>query len=747
MKKQKVLLSMFLCVTTIFGVMPNNAFASETDAMSDAVYATETDAVQETVLLEADAGQETVPLEADETMSEEFRQILNEEGKLVVTDTTISEDKTNLLRSYLGKYSTDTYYFIVSEYDKSANACYIVKQNMADGSAEGHTIELVFEEQISDDFKRILKDGKLEFRNSSKNLSERWLESYIFSLGNPACYFNIASDWDENTEQYVKCINDDFTEATIVMRSNNSNKSEQHAVKLMQITTQSDEFKRVLNEDGKLVFNSVKPKNEEEMIALFEMLFMADNWEKGYSCENISDDFSSMDFTINAGKVNQETHTVEIVYNYDKTAQEKLQDCIDNFPKDVEYFKVKDMEVINYWVNTVGKEEIADSDTLAGYSGELKAYTNNYNIKLKIDNRAGANTILLTKRLGMVLLIYNNIAYYVNPFLGAEAEQIIYVPDTTGDSKEELIAAAQKRINEYLGKDNIVTVSYGGKAYDAWVEAEYEWFMYCGGEDYPDMTLEDFKNTVYADYENFEDVIGVKGVTETTDTFKVTIKVGDKEESHYILIRKDSSKMITPSYKTADMGTNVEISSASASIPLDTNIQAKQLTDGQEYEKIIKLLDVEENVMYDLKLYSNSLQDYVTKLDDGLFEVKIPMPDNLKNKKLVAYYVNDAGKLETFEVEVKDGYAVFKTNHFSIYTLAESKTTTDDTNNKTETTDSDKNNNNPQVVDNNAPSNNNKNNDSSPKTGDNVFLLIGIALIDLVALITTIKLKKYYEAK
>ena len=70
---------------------------------------------------------------------------------------------------------------------------------------------------------------------------------------------------------------------------------------------------------------------------------------------------------------------------------------------------------------------------------------------------------------------------------------------------------------------------------------------------------------------------------------------------------------------------------------------------------------------------NNSLEDYITKLDDGTFEVRIPVPDNLKGKNLVAYYTSSDGKTEEYKVEVKDGYAIFKTKHFSIYTLAESE--------------------------------------------------------------------------
>ena len=71
----------------------------------------------------------------------------------------------------------------------------------------------------------------------------------------------------------------------------------------------SDEYKKLLNEDGKLVIDSIKPSNEDEFISVFELLVLKD----GMSYSNIANDFSSCDL-----RFNNETHTVEIAYNYNK---------------------------------------------------------------------------------------------------------------------------------------------------------------------------------------------------------------------------------------------------------------------------------------------------------------------------------------------------------------------------------------------------------------------------------------------
>lgn len=74
--------------------------------------------------------------------------------------------------------------------------------------------------------------------------------------------------------------------------------------------------------------------------------------------------------------------------------------------------------------------------------------------------------------------------------------------------------------------------------------------------------------------------------------------------------------------------------------------------------------------MFDIKLYSESTNKYVTKLENGTFEVKIPLDPKFEGKNLVVYYTDEAGKVTEYTVTVKDGYATFTTNHFSIYTLA-----------------------------------------------------------------------------
>ena len=595
-----------------------------------------------------------------EEMSDRFKQILNEEGKLVVTDTSHNTDMPIFLWDFLRKYSTNEYFFSASSFDEeTSTACLSL-----DNPYEYHCVEVVFEEEISDEFNKVLTNGKLLIPNSTERVSSEHVSSTIFNLSDENYNFGIDVYYDIDKMEHIPLLKDDLSEATIVMRKNDSRYEERHIIKFDYLEEPTDEYIEVVGEDLTLEFNSIVPKTEEEFYTLFEVLIYED--DSNMYLSYLSDDFTFCDLTING-----ETHTVDIVYNYDEDVQEKLQDLIDKLPKDLSDFKVKDLELINYWLYTFNNNDI---NALAGFSGDLKKYMNNYNVNLIVKTGAGNDAPFVTARLGMAAIMHDGIAYYSNPRLGSLAEHIIYVPDSTENTKEALITAAQKRINDYLGNNKIATVSYGGTAKNVWIEAGYELTREMWEEFEPNMTIEEWIMGFMPAYEDFgEEVVEIEGIKENDDAFYLTLKIDGKEKKYPFFIRRDSSKMVVPTYSTADTKTDISISSTNFDIPLDTMISASKLTSGKEYEKIIKLLDVKDNLTYDLKLFSNSLERYVTKLEDGTFEVKIPLSKELKGKSLVAYYVNDDGKIQPYEVKLtKDGnYAIFNTDHFSIYTLAE----------------------------------------------------------------------------
>ena len=181
---------------------------------------------------------------------------------------------------------------------------------------------------------------------------------------------------------------------------------------------------------------------------------------------------------------------------------------------------------------------------------------------------------------------------------------------------------------------------------------------------------------------NSPDALWNKVSKALPNVYVITFTDNSIESGIPVFVVKDSSKVFNDELevKTRDAKSGVTINntSTSKSLPFDTLIKVSKLTSGSDYEKIVKVLKEvinEDNIeMFDLKLFSSSIANYITKLDDGSFEVKIPLSDNLKGKSLTAYYVDDNGNVKEYEVniEVVDGvqYAVFTTDHFSVYTLS-----------------------------------------------------------------------------
>ena len=118
---------------------------------------------------------------------------------------------------------------------------------------------------------------------------------------------------------------------------------------------------------------------------------------------------------------------------------------------------------------------------------------------------------------------------------------------------------------------------------------------------------------------------------------------------------KLTSTITELTYKTIDVNSDIEIST-NGKLPLDTLIKVVKLTGGTDYENITKILNSENIVMYDLKLFSNTLNSSITRLDSGKFEVKIPVPDSLNGKELIVYYVDSNNNIEEYDVHPMENY-------------------------------------------------------------------------------------------
>jgi len=305
------------------------------------------------------------------------------------------------------------------------------------------------------------------------------------------------------------------------------------------------------------------------------------------------------------------------------------------------YFDITDMSLINYYLsaNTKDLDNTVVNQTI-GYSETLRNMFSGANMTYAIDFRAGTSYLpFSTSAFGGLLFNYGGVTYGFADQVGIKFIEAIYVPSDTVLSDAALIAAANTRIKEYLPNSNITITA--GDALDTFLNEN-------------DMPL-DFSQLI--------------------DTAKTTDKsylVNFGSFSVPFVIVADSSKMTNPEFATNDLNTDVTISSEETSIPLDTVVSVSELDEeGEIYQELLRLIGADKMISYDLRLFSKAKNNNITKLDNGKFLVRIPVPSEFEGKTLIVYYVNTKNEKEAYEVTVKDGYASFETDHFSIYNLTE----------------------------------------------------------------------------
>ncbi len=472
-------------------------------------------------------------------------------------------------------------------------------------------------------------------------------------------------------------------------------------------TPMSDEFKKILNAAGKFDMYSTVPTSEDEC-----MLYFNENekfWDKypDYRFDNFSDDYSSCDICYKYDSelsIYDEVHRVDIVYHYDESVKTLVDKIVAGLPEGEDgygyFYAINDMELVNWWINS------REINTLIDYSSELKSYIQYKNFT--IDCRMGLDAEFLTEASGFAPFMYDDIMYRVVD-MGVRAKHIIYVPDGTQVTKDALIAAVQKRIDEYAGAGT-VNVTYGGQGIRDYYENLYnsEIAEYQALVDKYSAEIEEYQALLDATEEGTDEYIEYSSkiqsctmekmnyesaIQNTTSSKEYILSAYDEEDGDFYYLQSaagdywfnlevgdctymfivvvDSDGMVTPEYKSSDVATDVTVEANDSSIPLDTRINVDKLTSGTVYEEIINTLKVKENLTFDIKLFSNSLEKYISKLANGKFQVKIPVGVEFKDKSLVVYYVGEDKKIQEYEVSVKDGYAIFSTEHFSIYTLAE----------------------------------------------------------------------------
>ncbi len=313
---------------------------------------------------------------------------------------------------------------------------------------------------------------------------------------------------------------------------------------------------------------------------------------------------------------------------------------VDNQNIEEHLFLMEDLETINYKYAFPSFGEWIDSiNAIINYSSEFQNKIGYMNIGTKLDTRAGWDDQFTSGCFGFLNLLFDGVIYsYVNT-TGVKQNNVLYVPDETENTREAYIKAALDRVNKYIPKAN-VKIEYAGQIAD----------------------INDFG------------VLSLKDIVDVNKTLGEYYKVTIGEEEYYYFIAKDSSKMRTPVMNTVDALTDISIKTDSSEVPLDSKINTVVIdAKSDEYKEFLKKANINNGLVVDLKLFSDSINKNISKLENGVFKVYVPLNDELRKLDLTAYYVKDNDEIEKHDVKIEGDYLVFETDHFSTYVIGGNK--------------------------------------------------------------------------
>ena len=98
-----------------------------------------------------------------------------------------------------------------------------------------------------------------------------------------------------------------------------------------------------------------------------------------------------------------------------------------------------------------------------------------------------------------------------------------------------------------------------------------------------------------------------------------------------------------------------------------TQLKVEQQFSGKSFQIINTEFGNVNSKIYDIATY----KDGVKVQPNGEITVRIPLPAGYSNRVFVCYVDSVNGKVTKIPCEVKDGYVIFKTNHFSEYAIVE----------------------------------------------------------------------------
>ena len=382
---------------------------------------------------------------------------------------------------------------------------------------------------------------------------------------------------------------------------------------------------------------------------------------------------------------NPASKEVDVVYDYDENVKKVADKLIEKIGTEHITFELNDIESFNFYLNYAKFRENHPGKTDEWYAENrpsIYAFSNDFKELVQYSNfdiyvGSGIDSTLFNAENTNFIFTYKDTFYgeaiipeSPEPIATAVIKTVVYVKEDAADIPK----AIKDRLGKYFEVESVEE--------DGTLEATINSIKSMFGNEWDETHTE---STSAAYNTNRDDYITTQWNLITTgdkgygsfilsdkilpNVYNVTFKNGMQ---FLVYVMKDNAKANDErKIVSNDLSTGVEFSTDGV-IPLDTLIQVARITTGDEYDKIVKILKNTNVDMFDIKLYSGSNETFITKLDNGKFRIKLPIKEEFKGKELKVYYVGDDDKVEEYAVTISnDGnYAIFETDHFSIYTLA-----------------------------------------------------------------------------
>lgn len=149
---------------------------------------------------------------------------------------------------------------------------------------------------------------------------------------------------------------------------------------------------------------------------------------------------------------------------------------------------------------------------------------------------------------------------------------------------------------------------------------------------------------------------------------------GNEEEDPSTTPSEDEGTDNEAIYTTQDTNTNIKLSANVGIVPDGTTLNVEAITSGNVFDAISEKLGDVKFSLFDISLMSNNTAIQPT---NGTVEISIPIPSGYDTSNLVVYrFADDGSQEQEYAVTIDGNYAVFETDHFSNYALAEKPATT-----------------------------------------------------------------------